>query len=75
MTISKNRAGFSKSLITNNHLPSDFKVKVESFYVEFVKYFNPQNSRSQAQTFMVSFEAFNLLIQESYDAKRVAHDL
>jgi hypothetical protein len=45
MTVSKMRAGSSKSLISNNRLPSDVNVEVEGVDVEVLKYFMRLNSR------------------------------
>jgi hypothetical protein len=46
-------------------------VEVEGADVENVTNFNSKNSRLQSPI----FEAFNLLIQESYDVGHVEHDV
>jgi hypothetical protein len=65
------RAGPSKSLISKKCLPFDFNVEVEVVEVEVVKYLCSKIQNHKLKFLMVSFEAFNLLIQEMYDVKRV----
>jgi hypothetical protein len=62
-------------LFQNNRLPSDFNVEVEGVAVNVIKYFESQIQDHKIKFLMVSFEVFNLLIQESYDVKRVEHYL
>jgi hypothetical protein len=50
----------------NNRLPSDFSVEVEGVYVEVFNILFNLIQNLNLKFFMVSFEAFNLLIQESY---------
>jgi len=50
-------------------LPSDFNVEVEGAYVEFLNTART-NFKISLSFYLVSFEALNLLIQESNYAKR-----
>jgi hypothetical protein len=69
------RAGSTKSLISKRRLPFDFNVEFKVLMMKFQNVLRNEIQDHKLKFFMVSFEAFNLLIQESYDVKRVVHDL
>jgi len=71
----KKRSGSSKSLISKNRLFSDFYVEVRGVDVEVVMHYTSKNQDHKYKFYMVHYEAFNLLIEQSYDAKRVDRDL
>jgi hypothetical protein len=71
----KNDQGPQSNWFRNNRLPSDFIVNVGGVDVEVISIVSQEFRNPKLKIRMVSFEALNLLIKESYDSKHAEHDL